>query len=289
MTHIHPPTLLLRTPTGARAIPLAASTLVGRHWASLARVDDPRVPLLWLELRWFGTRWGWRALGASDRTRGKGAALADGWRHFAVDSPVRLDDLVSVELVAESAPVPMLVDSGTGALASPEVLERLVELRDSRLLPLAAEGDATRALLDGALLVDESGRPWRVCLPDAPAATEQARLHLGRPYDLFLDEDAARVTFIQGDASVVVNAECARVLAVFAEARRADLPRGGWFTPAEAWDAWVVRGGNPDSPVARLSWERAKLRQALARQGVSGLDSLFEVERDPQVRVRWSG
>lgn len=286
---MHPPTLLLRTPTGARAVPLTASTLVGRHWASVARVEDPRVPLLWLELRWFGTRWGWRALGAGDRTRGKGAALTDGWRHLAADSPVRLDDVVSVELVAESAPVPMLVDPDTGALAPPEVLERLVEVRDARMIPLAAEGDTSRVFPDGALLVDEAKRPWRVCLPDAPAPTEQARLHLARPYDLFLDEDSARVTFMQGDASVVVTGECARVLAVFVEAHRADVPRGGWLTPAEAWDAWVVRGGNPASPVARLSWERAKLRQALARQGVSGLETLFQVERDPQVRVRWSG
>lgn len=282
------PTLLLRGPTGARAIPLAGSTLVGRHWACLARMDDPRVPLLWLELRWFGTRWGWRALGAHERTRGSGANLADGWRHLAAGASLRLDDVVSVELVSETAPVLMLVDPQTGTLATPEVFERTVEVLGGRMLPLAAEGDPSEALDDGVLLVLD-GRSWRVCLPEAPASTVQARLHCDRPYDLFLDESGTSVSFIQGAASAGVTGECVRVLAVFVEARRGDLPRGGWLSPTEAWDAWVARGGASGSPIARIAWERAKLRQALARQGVAGLDALFEVERLPHVKVRWRG
>lgn len=39
-----PSTLLVRTSSSARVVPLAGSTLVGRHWACLARVDDARVP-----------------------------------------------------------------------------------------------------------------------------------------------------------------------------------------------------------------------------------------------------
>ena len=291
------PTLLVRTADATRAAPLAASTLVGRHPASQVRIDDPRVPLLWLELRWHGSSWAWRALGGHDRTRGAGAPLSEGWRHLAAGSRVRLDEHVSVELVTEAGPVAMLLDPITGELAPPDVLDRLIEVRDGRMLPIAAEGDSRYALADGELVADPfrtglaPGRvaAWRACLSDAPPPTLQARLDLTRPYEVALDEDDTRATFLQGTASAMVRGECARVLAVFVVARRDDLPRGGWLTPVAAWDAWVALGGNPQSPVARLAWERAKLRALLARQGVAGLDTLFEVERLPAVRVRWCG
>ena len=290
------PTLLLRAPGLVRALPLAASTLVGRHPAAHVRVEGPRIPLLWLEIRWHGSVWGWRAVGALDRTRGTGAALPDGWRTFAAGARLRLEDVLSVELVTDSAPIAMLVDPDTSELAPPDVLERLVEMREGRLIPVAAEGDTTAALADGEILADPArerrapGRVagWRICLPDAPPPTVQARIDLARPYTLAFDDGDTHVTLLQGDASASVRGECARVLAVFVAARRDDLPTGGWLTPLAAWDAWVARGGNPESPVARLSWERAKLRQQLAKQGVAGLDGLFEVERLPAVRVRWS-
>jgi hypothetical protein len=148
------PTLLIRTPGITRALPLATSTLVGRHAMAHARLDDPRVPLLWLELRWHGTSWAWRALGGHDRTRGAGAPLPEGWRQLAAGSRVRLDEDVSVELVTDAGPVAMLVDPTTGELAPPDVLERLVELREGRMLPVAAEGDARYALTDGELVGD---------------------------------------------------------------------------------------------------------------------------------------
>ena len=59
---------------------LLASTLVGRHWRCDITIDDPRVPLYWLEVRWTGTFWSWRELTDSGGTRGTGLSGNCGWR-----------------------------------------------------------------------------------------------------------------------------------------------------------------------------------------------------------------
>jgi hypothetical protein len=89
--------------------------------------------------------------------------------------------------------------------------------------------------------------------------------------DLHLDDLSA--TFHQNDSSAVVCGECVRVLALFALARQ----RGeGWLDASEAWALWTELGGSPATSLARMSWERGKLRSQLSRQRVTRLDVLFE-------------
>ena len=68
----------------------------------------------------------------------------------------------------------------------------------------------------------------------------------------------------------------------------ADIPAGGRLAAAKALDAYQALGGPADAPLERLSWERCRLRSALARAGTVGVGSLFDVAPGRDARVRLS-
>ncbi len=274
--------LLLHADGRARSVPLASSTLIGRGAACHARVADAAVPLYWLEVRWLGEGWGWRALGAESLTRGQGSPDAAGWRRLHTGggrgTRVTLDGAAWVELVDGRPPEPFVVDLQTGERLLGEALEVAVETGSDRWVPASAEGDPACALTDGEVFV-EGGRALRAWIPQVPDATRSARMHLRDGIDLDIDVDGRVATFSQGGAEVVVRGECVRVLAAYARARDDDDPRGGWLTPQQAWERWVALGAEPSWPLERLGWERTRMRSALGRAGVGGLELLFETER----------
>ena len=57
----------------------------------------------------------------------------------------------------------------------------------------------------------------------------------------------------------------------------------GWVASNTALAAWMDLGGNSSSDVARISWERNKLRKQLLDQSVQGVDQLFERYRQHTV------
>jgi hypothetical protein len=284
------PTILLHHAGATRALPLAASTLVGRGWACLARVRDPAVPVHWLELRW-QAGWTWRVLSAEDRTHGPGAPREHGWRALPVSSPrkpalLRLGDTLSLELVEDGPPEPFLLEPATGAyLRGPELLPH-VEPRGKALLPLSAEGDPAQALQEGDLLLLD-GTPWRVHGVSEEPPTARGALDLARPgLRLLVDEDPLRVTLLQGETTLELRGEHLRTLLVYLRARQA-APDSGWLSPLEAWAAWRALGGNADSPQERIAWDRARLRQQLFQGGVAHVERLFESRRQGQgVQIR---
>ena len=272
--------LLLHADGRTRSLPLAASTLVGRAPTCHARVADPGVPLHWLEVRWLGDGWGWRALGALGLTRGTGAVDSAGWRRMSVHAGrgtrVTLEGHAWVELLDAGPPAPFVVDLATGDALDDAVLAQVVEVWRDRWLPVSADGDPSRTLVDGEVFV-EGGRPYRVWIPAPIEATLGSRLDLRRGgVDLELDAEGRCATFVQGDAEAQVRGECVRVLAVYAAARRFG---DGWLSPQEAWEGWHARGAPADARMERVGWERTRLRSALSRAGVAGLDQLFEVDR----------
>lgn len=279
--------------TTTRRLPLCPATVVGRAAGVHARIADPSVPLHWLELRWTEGAWRWRCLAGTPRTRGVGMLLEDGWRSLPVGTDarpqrIRLYDRVSVELVEGGAPAPFLLDLVTGTVCRDDALAELVEVREDALLPLEAEGDPAQRHRDGDVFVRD-GRAWRVHLADSPEATARAILDLARP-GVTLDPDPSglRAVLTQGTSEVVLTGEHVRVLALYAQARRANVPTGGWLTTTEAWRLWRERGGNPDSPADRIGWDRGRCRSHLARLGVAGVERLFETRRtqgQPQIRL----
>lgn len=286
-------TLLLSHRDTIRHIPLAAASLVGRASGCLVRVDDTGIPSHWLELRWAAGGWRWRALAGAERTRGVGMLAEDGWRTLPPSSPgrpqrIRLDDLASVELEEGGAPVPFLLNLHDGSVRSDEAMDEIVELReDGRLIPFHAEGAAAAALTDGDVVVHE-GRAWRAHLPTPPEATQRVRIDLGRPgASIDVDPQALRATVHQGEVDVTITGEHVRVLIAYALAARDDA-NGGWLTAEEAWASWRALGGNPQSPIDRIGWDRGRCRSQLSRAGVGGVDGLFEARRmhgRPEVRI----
>jgi hypothetical protein len=268
-----------------RVLPLAPVTLVGRGAACLARLSHPAVPLHWLEVRWLGEAWAWRALAAEDSTRGPHTLAASGWRSLggAGRMPrVSLQQHAWVELADPSPPAPFAWDLVRDAPLPEELLERHLEARSDGFVRL--DDPKQEPLADGQVLAlqDRSLGPLAVRLhvPVQVPATADASLDLLDPgLALEIDLNALRATLHQRGGHVVVRGECVRVLGVYLQARRQDLPAGGWLTPDEAWAAWVALGGNPTSPTERLSWERGKLRTQLARMRVGNVHALFELSR----------
>lgn len=263
-----------------RRVPAASSSLVGRHWSCIAVLGARRVPLYWLELRWLGSTWGWRALATNDRTRGSGALLTDGWRTLAPGARVRWDDDAWIQLEGEGPPALTLHDEATGEVLVGEALDALLEVREGKVLPLDADGAADADLPDGAV-VSDGRRSWRLLRPETVASTDTLGFAVTHP-ELHLDLDLAalELTLTVPSRSVTVRGAAVRAVAPYALARR-DGPRddGGWLTLREAWIWWCDLGGRLTSAPDRLGWERGKVRTALAREGVRELDHLFETRR----------
>lgn len=277
-------TLRVHHRDAARDVALPACAIVGRAAACAVRIDDPFVPMHWLEIRWSTRGWRWRALSGETRTRGVGGLSDDGWR-LLPDSPaarpqrVRFGDTLSIELTAGGPPEPFLMDLQTGETLTGEAMDAVVEPRDDRLLRVALDDTAAAPLRDGDVVVHE-GRAWRVHLAEAPLPTAHVRIDLARGNATLEVVDADfRAVVHQSGAEAAIAGEHVRALAVYARARATDTPRGGWLSVQGAWEAWVAAGGNPQSPVERLAWDRARCRTHLARQGVGGLEQLFETRR----------
>ncbi len=129
---------------------------------------------------------------------------------------------------------------------------------------------------------------WRVHPAETPEPTARVGIDLARPgASVDIAADGLRVTVHQGEADISIAGEHVRVLTVYAMARRDD-DEGGWLGADAAWERWRSLGGNPQSPVDRLGWDRGRCRAHLARLGVGNLDLLFETRRmqgTPQVRL----
>ena len=286
-------TLLVSDCGRCHVVPLAPSTLIGRHWACPVRLSDPSSPLYWLEVRWLEGGWGWRALGAEERTHGGGTSLPAGWRALAVATRragrVRLSEGTWIELIEADAPRAHLVRLTDGAVLDAEEASGWAEVRLDAVLPLDAEGDVSRAFPDGHVLVRD-GDAVRVHAPGAHSRTLDATVDLSRS-GVYLDVDLSgrAATFSGPVGRIAVRGECVRVLEVYRAARVADIPAGGWLSAAEALDAYVELGGPADAPIERLSWERCRLRAMLTRAGGVGVGALFDVAPGRDARVRLSG
>jgi len=160
--------------------------------------------------------------------------------------------------------------------------EERVELRHDGVTDPRQDHEAPVLLRDGEVIVVD-GRAWRVHVPWLPVDTSRRWVDVSDPTCVLdLDRETLCATFTTSRGSVSARGECVRVLLAYAQARRDEPPDEGWLPSAEAHAAWVTLGGNPDSVVERLSWERGKLRTALVRAGATGLEALFE-------RRTWAG
>ena len=266
--------LLLRVDGVSSLHPLASSTLVGRHWSCGVRVDAPRLPAFWLELRWDGDVWRWRELAGGGVTRGAGAEAEGGWRPFGARG-ISWDSQLAIALAEPIAPAEGLLDLVDGAWLTGAALADWLESADGARWAPVEEGSPTRRLVDGDVFATR-GRAWRYHAGTSVSETARETFHLGhREVTVELAAGRRRAVVRCGQREVTVHGECVRILTAYAIARR----RGdGWLTRTEAHDAWCSLGGRADSCIERLGWERGKLRTQLAEQGVLGVRELFETQ-----------
>ncbi len=273
-----------------RIVPLAGSCLVGRGAACLVQIRHPLCPAHWLEVRWRGDGWTWRALSALERTRGTGAFLPDGWRTFDVSAErgTRISivaggssgDSAFVELVDASPPEPFVWDLLADVPIVGEELETVAEVRGADIIPLDAEGDPHARIADGACWVQptETGpRVFRAYLPERLPDTLGTRIDLSRgEVTASVDLAATRCALEQSGVRVLVTGQAVRLLAVYYRARQEDPAKEGWLTANEAWAIWLEFGGAESAPIEAVAWERTRLRQLLARARVGSVEALFE-------------
>jgi hypothetical protein len=218
----------------------------------------------------------------------------DGWRVLPVSAEgrpqrVRLDDIVTVELVQGGPPTPFAVDLLDGRILCGDDLADVAEIRaDGTHRAYGAADTPGHVLIDGQVFLHD-GRPLRVHLPDIVPPTQRVRLDLTRAdASVDVDNESLRATFHQGGSDVTIAGEHVRVLVVYARARREDPEGGGWLDADAAYGRWRALGGNPHSPVDRIGWDRGRCRSHLSREGVGGVDALFELRRRhgvPEMRV----
>lgn len=261
--------------------PLATSTVIGRHWSCDILLQAPEVPLRWIELRWIEEQWGWRALSREGDTIGAGAWLRPGWRVFGgptkASRTLRLREIVTLELMDETAPEPYAVDLQSGQVV---LKQALVDLLASAGMhrwrtPL---GDP---LNDGAVLVIE-GRPIRLHLPQRAhaAAVGEVPSILHTDTLLKLDSKALTGALEHGPLRIDLPSEFVLLLLPYAEARVNEYAyEDAWLGREEAHARWIELGGNVQSSAQRLGWVRGKLKSYLARKGLADLDNLFESRR----------
>lgn len=277
--------LLIEDTDGARRALLVTSTLLGRHWRCDARLQHPSVPLYWLEVRWSGSHWAWRCLGAEDHTRGKGPADPRGWRRLGANDEVALPLAgVRVRMADETPPQVVLQDLDTHRWIDGDARFEVLALTADGPRALGSAGELSAAVLTDGAELHHGGRRLRVHVPEGQADTELGTLSLeAGPVEMDFDLSIPAVVLSGKGGELRLTGSLVRTLALYAAAHTHTGCRGGWLSNTQA-HTWAQHlGAASDAPPERLNWERARLRSRLLEAGLGGVDTFFERQREAGV------
>jgi hypothetical protein len=274
-----------------RELPLAATTVLGRHSSCTWVLSQPEIPTFWVELRWTSAGWTWRELGGDARgPRKRGAKLGQDW--WMLERGQRLNGRsVQVELIDATPPQRFVVDIDSGAVLLGDALHAVIAYDAGRPLPAGWEQaeDPPAALRDGDLF-GVAGRRLRYHAGVAPQATAQRQLDLLRhTCRLELGVEDGRPVLHVWDGPVERKARGAPLwsLVPYLEARISDTPRDGWLSLDEAHARWRELCPDSDSGPDRVGQDRSRSCRALHALGVVNPHSLFARRRiDDHWQVR---
>ena len=278
---------LIEVEDGAtRQVPLAASTLIGRQANCTWVLNQPAIPLYWLEIRWTSPRWQYRVLANEALTRGPTRRLpgaADGWFTITAGNSIHGPG-ATVRMVDDRPPATFAVDLRTGSAVPASQLEDVLEENANGWWSTDAEvrDDLEGPLTEGQIVV-VGAQLLRVHLAAAPEGTVGHRVDLQRPtcmLDVTADETEPLITVLERDAEIACSGPVSRILLPYAEALAADVPTGGWLDIDAAHAGWIARGGPASSGRLRISQERSRLCARLRSLGVANANGLFETRRD---------
>lgn len=262
--------LLIQHNANSTITHLQNSMIVGRDRSlKTTRINDTRVPSFWLEIRYINHEWCWRVLNG-EHTRGMGKMLKNGWRKLS--GVIRLGQHISVELIDARPPQNLYYDA---ILNEAHPLEDLPELQINEC-GLFLEGHDEALLDDMTVFVESLNRTVDICINQPVISTQDSILSFN-PH-CFLSCNLSMLTIHLSDASqeILYQGEGARLLYAYMLAK---LDGEGWMNSMDAFEQWKELGGNPDSEVTRIKWERNKLCNRLFEQGVMNVSNIFEKKR----------
>jgi hypothetical protein len=269
-------------------LPLAATTVLGRHPTCTWVLPQPEIPTFWVELRHIAAGWTWRELGGDARgPRRRSAGLGPDW--WLLEPGQRLNGRsVHVELLDDGPPSRFVVDLSSGAAITGQALEQLVAEDTGRPRPAGweLEADPSPALEDGAQFT-LAGRRYRFHEGRAPQATAQRQLDLLRHSTrIELRVEDGRPLLLIWDGPVERKARGAPLwsLVPYLEARLADIPKGGWLNADEAHERWRELCPSSPSGPERMGQDRSRTCRAMRTLGVVNPHTLFHRRR---VDDRW--
>jgi len=281
----------ITTADDSRELPLAATTVLGRHPSCTWVLPQAEIPTFWVELRWTRAGWTWRELGGDARgPRKRSSSLGQDWYLF--DRGQRLNGRsVRVELIDTAAPERFVVDLECGQALTGEKI--FTALADDTGLPLPADWEQAPvpppALRDGEGFTT-NGRNFRYHAGLAPQATAHRTLDLQR-HSCRLEfgvEDGRPLLHIW-DGPVERKARGAPLWALvpYLEARITDTPREGWLTLDQAHARWQELCPGSTSGPERVGQDRSRSCRALHALGVVNPQALFARRRvDDHWQVR---
>ena len=254
---------------------LSSSNLIGRHWRCDTSVIDKRVPLYWVEIRWFDTYWGWRSLSSVEQTRGSGARMENGWRKWN-RGKISLGESVFLELTDASPPTICFENLETKERKTILDMEGRVFMRNRSIY--YCDDDHNVPHHDGSI-IEVQGISYRVHIPKKWISSNHVELDLSHhKVHLDLDMESLKATFTQGKVDCQIYGEPVRLLCAYARLRKKESEV--FFSSEEIFDEWCVLGGTKTSPIERMNWERAKIKNMLSVKQVANVEHLFVRKKD---------
>jgi hypothetical protein len=270
-------------PSPERRVPLAANTLLGRHWSCTWPLASQGVPLFWVEIRYLEKRWWWRDL--DDRAEPRNPRWQPWEPSTAIPRPG-----AEVVLESDGPPAAFLQDPRTGEHVLRNDWAAWVDLDGDALLPVdvGEQAEEHAPLRDGDLFVSR-GRLWRLFLAEAPAGTLRPGLDCADPFLEWQFEPAGTAwrLHLRGlhlvrsfeEEAVRMGAAYALIRLAAAQGKRETccqpLERSDGFASNEevlgVWDALGGRAENIDVNV-----ERSHFKYMFDRAGAARWADLFE-------------
>ena len=255
---------------------LLESNMIGRSVSlGAGRINFQKLPEFWLEIRYFRKQWHWRALEGLDKTKGVGTFVDPNWRQFT--SSIKYANVLKVDLLSDRPPQPLWENLNTHRRLPLVDMEGCTQ--DESGFHIETEG-GQRTLQNGEIFTHNHS-PVAVWIPEDIQPTLDDFLKINHIKNIDIDLKRGKMVFTGSQSqSIVYQGEGTRVLAAYVLAGSEKPDR--WVSNQDVYSCWIDLGGNPDSKVARINWERNKLCTSLYKAGIAGTQQMFDRVRRGQ-------
>lgn len=262
--------ILIQHNTQAYIRHLRNSSIWGRDQSlGYTRLLDIRIPNFWLEIRYSNQIWCWRVLNG-ENTRGTGKNLPNNWRVFS--GKIRLENCLCLELIDPSPPENLVYDFCHNTVIPFSDIPDIYRCEQGCVL----DTEFSMVADNTYVFVESLQRVVEIWLTPQVTTTQDSIMYFGNYIFLTCDLKNLSANFSDRSKEVVYKGEGVRVLFVYIQAKQKG---NGWLSTEECFQQWVVVGGNSNSDVTRIKWERNKMCGRLFEMGIINIEMLFEKKR----------